>query len=59
MQAKDIMTRDVTSVPPSEGVREAAKLMADKWLSGLPIAGGAKVEDNLKVGTPNASARWI
>lgn len=37
MQAKDIMTREVTTVPPSASVREAAKLMTDKRLSGLPV----------------------
>jgi len=37
MQAKEIMTRDVTTVSPSASVREAAKLMVDKRLSGLPV----------------------
>ena len=37
MQAKDIMTRDVTTVSPSATVREVAKLMASKRLSGLPV----------------------
>ena len=37
MQAKDIMTRNVTTVTPSANVREAAKLMASKRLSGLPV----------------------
>ena len=37
MQAKDIMTRDVTTVSPSASVREVAKLMVDKRLSGLPV----------------------
>ncbi len=37
MQAKDIMTRDVATVPPDASVREAAKLMTDRRLSGLPV----------------------
>jgi CBS domain-containing protein len=37
MQAKDIMTRDVATVSPSATVREVAKLMASKRLSGLPV----------------------
>lgn len=38
MQAKDIMTRDVATVPPDASIREAAKLMTDRRLSGLPVA---------------------
>ena len=38
MLAKEIMTRDVTTVSPSASVREAAKLMVDRRLSGLPVA---------------------
>lgn len=37
MLAKEIMTRDVTTVSPSASVREAAKLMVDRRLSGLPV----------------------
>lgn len=37
MQAKDIMTRDVATVPPDASIREAAKLMTDRRLSGLPV----------------------
>ncbi len=37
MIASEIMTRDVTTVSPSASVREAAKLMVDRRLSGLPV----------------------
>jgi CBS domain-containing protein len=37
MQAKDIMTRNVATVPPDESILGAAKLMTDKRLSGLPV----------------------
>src|SRR5690349_24439727 len=37
MLAREIMTRDVTTVSPSARVREAAKLMVDRRLSGLPV----------------------
>jgi len=37
MIASEIMTRDVTTVLPSASVREAAKLMVDRRLSGLPV----------------------
>lgn len=37
MQAKDIMTRDLATVRPDASIREAAKLMTDRRLSGLPV----------------------
>lgn len=37
MQAKDIMTKDVATVLPDASVREAAKLMTDRRVSGLPV----------------------
>ncbi len=37
MKAKDIMTRDVATVSPDASVREAAKLMTERRLSGLPV----------------------
>lgn len=51
MQAKDVMTRDVTTVTPSADVREAAKLMAGKRLSGLPVV----TSDGRPVGMLTAS----
>ncbi len=37
MIASEIMTRDVTTVSPETRVREAAKLMVDRRLSGFPV----------------------
>jgi CBS domain-containing protein len=51
MQAKDIMTRDVVTVPPSASVREAAKLMTERRLSGLPVV----TSDGRPVGMLTAS----
>ena len=51
MQAKDIMTRDVATVSPSANVREIAKLMASKRLSGLPVV----TSDGRPVGMLTAS----
>jgi CBS domain-containing protein len=51
MRAKDIMTRDVATVPPSASVREAAKLMTEKRLSGLPVV----TSDGRPVGMLTAS----
>ena len=51
MNAKDIMTRNVTTVSPSASVREAAKLMAENRLSGLPVVTG----DSRLVGMLTAS----
>jgi CBS-domain-containing membrane protein len=51
MQSKDIMTRDVTTVSPAASVREAAKLMTDRKLSGLPVV----TSDSRLVGMLTAS----
>src|SRR5690606_23749040 len=51
MQAKDIMTRDVATVSPDASVREAAKLMTDRRLSGLPVV----TEDGRAIGILTAS----
>lgn len=40
MLAKDIMTRDVVTVRPSSGVRELAKLLATRRISGAPVVSG-------------------
>lgn len=37
MQAKDIMTRDVATVRPGASIQDAARLMTDRRLSGLPV----------------------
>jgi CBS-domain-containing membrane protein len=51
MIASEIMTRDVTTVSPSASVREAAKLMVDRRLSGLPVV----TSDGQPVGMLTAS----
>lgn len=37
MQIKDIMTRDVVSVPADSSIEHAARLMASHGVSGLPV----------------------
>ncbi len=39
MKAKDIMTREVISVPPNMPVTEVARLLTDKKISGVPVIG--------------------
>lgn len=38
MQIKDMMTRDVRTVPPGATLREAARAMADSDVGALPVA---------------------
>lgn len=40
IKAKDIMTRDVVSVRPETEIIQAAKLMLDRHLNGLPVVDG-------------------
>ena len=37
MNAQDVMTRDVVTVGPATPVAEAARLMVDRRISGLPV----------------------
>jgi CBS domain-containing protein len=37
MNVEDIMTREVSSVTPDTSIQAAAKLMADRHVSGLPV----------------------
>jgi CBS domain-containing protein len=37
MKAREVMTRDVVTVKPSMPVRDIAKIMSDKHISGLPV----------------------
>jgi CBS domain-containing protein len=37
MRAQDIMTTDVVTVSPETGVRDVAKLMIDRRISGVPV----------------------
>ena len=39
MQVKDIMTRNIVSVDPSMGLRQLAKLLIEKNVSGVPVVG--------------------
>lgn len=39
MQIKDMMTRDVRTVPPGATLREAARAMAEADVGALPVAG--------------------
>jgi CBS domain-containing protein len=41
MRARDIMTTDVLTVAPGTEIREAAKLMVDHHISGLPVVDAA------------------
>ena len=40
---KDIMTTDIVSIGPQTTLKEAAKIMATKWIRHLPIIEGSKV----------------
>ncbi len=39
MKAKDIMTREVISVPPEMSVTDLARLLTEKKISGVPVIG--------------------
>ncbi|HUF77065.1 MAG TPA: CBS domain-containing protein [Longimicrobiales bacterium] len=39
MRAQDIMTRDTITVAPTTSIRDAARLMVDHGISGLPVVG--------------------
>ena len=41
MNAKDVMTRDVVSIDPDSTVLQAARLMLQHHISGLPVIDGA------------------
>jgi len=69
MRAHQIMTRNVITVTPGTSIVEAAKLMLDNHLSGLPVAdGGGKLigivseGDFLRrseIGTQRKRPRWL
>lgn len=40
---KDVMTTDVITIGPQTRLKEAAKLMATKWIRHLPVVEGEKV----------------
>jgi CBS domain-containing protein len=39
----EVMTKDVVTVGPGTSVREAAKIMADRWIRHLPVLDGGKL----------------
>lgn len=39
----DVMTKDVVSVGPGTSLREAARIMADRWIRHLPVLDNGKV----------------
>lgn len=41
LTAQEIMTREVITVPPAATLREAAQLMAEKRISGMPVVDDA------------------
>jgi CBS domain-containing protein len=40
---EEVMTKDLTTVAPGTSLREAAKLMADRWIRHLPVVDTGKV----------------
>jgi CBS domain-containing protein len=39
----EVMTKDVVTVGPGTSLREAAKVMADRWIRHLPVVDGGKL----------------
>jgi CBS domain-containing protein len=39
----EVMTKDVVTVGPGTSLREAAKVMADRWIRHLPVLDGGKL----------------
>ena len=39
----EVMTKDLVTVGPQTSLREAAKIMADRWIRHLPVMGGGKL----------------
>jgi CBS domain-containing protein len=39
----EVMTKDVVTVGPGTSLREAAKIMADRWIRHLPVLDGGKL----------------
>lgn len=44
LNVKDLMTKDIISIPPSSTLLDASKLMKDKRISSLPIMKGGHLE---------------
>lgn len=66
MLVKDVMTREVVSVTPSAPLKEAARLLVDRGVSGMPVVEEGKVVGVLserdflikEQGRPESS-RWL
>lgn len=43
LKVKDIMTKEVISVPPDMEIVQAAKILLDKSINGVPVVEGAKL----------------
>jgi CBS domain-containing protein len=43
LKAKDIMTKEVITVPPDMEIVQAAKILLDKGINGVPVVEGAKL----------------
>ena len=43
MKVNDVMTREVATVAPSASLKEAATLLVEQGISGLPVVDGARV----------------
>ena len=42
-RVSEVMTKDVVTVGPGTSLREAAKIMADRWIRHLPVLDGGKL----------------
>jgi CBS domain-containing protein len=43
VRISEVMSKDVTTVGPGTSLREAAKIMADRWIRHLPVVDGGRV----------------
>lgn len=43
VRVSEVMTKDLVTVSPSTSLREAAKVMADRWIRHLPVVDAGKV----------------
>ena len=66
MKVKDVMTREVATVAPSTSLRDAAALLVQRGISGVPVVDGARVvgvvsERDLlfKEQQPTETPRWL
>lgn len=43
VRVSEVMTKDIVTVPPGTSIREAAKIMADRWIRHLPVLDSGKL----------------